>query len=348
MDKLNLEKLWKDSENIINQKHLLIVCNTKTTNLIGQGAFNLNSEYFSDDEFEEIVAMFSSIGIPIDFFTYEDDFFKYILKLKKSETSNIVVYNAAQSGYGAGRKSLIPAFCNLHNLNYTGSNAYVVALCRQKFHVNKILSELGVQVPKTWLYSNGWLLNKTPLVGTKILLKPIYESASIGINSDSIKIYEPKIDKYIRELEKNQNQPIIAQEFISGYEVEVPLIRVGNTMHTFNPVGISIDGVYNLKDGFLDYGRIYFDEYEFYDFNEKFKKTILLKECVNNVSFALGMEGLSRIDFRIQSDGTFYLTDVSTNPHFVSHSSVNFAFDLLKLTPNHIAKTIIASAIMKG
>ena len=349
METLSLEKLWQNAAETLKQKRLLIVCNTKmTSNNIIQGAFSLDSEYFSDDEFEQITAMFSSIGIPIDFFTYEDDFFRYILNLKESEKAKMIIYNAAQSGFGAGRKSLVPAFCNLHNLNCTGSNAYVASLCRHKFHVNKLLTQVGIRSPQTWLYSNGWLFNKSPSPGTKIILKPIYESASIGIDTASIQKYKPETDKHIQNLVKNQNQPIIAQEFISGYEVEVPQIRVGDLVCVLSPVGISVDGIRKLENDILDYKRIYFDQYEFYDFEKEFNCGVALSNCAADVASVLGMEGLCRVDFRIQSDGTFYVTDVSTNPHFVLHSSVDFAFSLIGLTSDCIVKTILSAAVMKG
>ena len=347
MKELSFEKLWTEAKEELENKHLAIVCNTKKSSVTSDShsPFSMDTEYFSDDEFEQIVLLFSSVGLDIDFFTYEDDFFRYVIE---KGPSNLLVYNAAQSGTGPGRKSLVPAFCNLHGIPCTGSNAYVVSLCRQKYHVNRILSKAGICVPETWLYSGGWLLDNKPAPNAKILLKPIYESASIGIDKSSVQFYSPMLDQQIHIRTAQHNQPMIAQEFIPGYEVEVPLVFVNNSVIQLPPVGISIDGINDLQDKILDYDRIYFDRYGFYDYADK-KPFIAqqLCDCAKKVAWILGMQGLCRVDFRIKSDGTHYVTDVSTNPHFVAHSSVNKAFQIAGLSPNDIAKTILSAAVMK-
>lgn len=343
----NMERLWSSAEEKLKRKKLILVCNAKKSPnaSVLLGSFNMDTEYFSDDEFEEVVSMFQTVGLHTDYFTYEDDFFHYVIECAPS---NLVVYNAAQSGVGPGRKSLVPAFCNLHAIPCTGSNAYVVSLCRHKYHVNKILSQAGISTPKSWLYQHDWLMDLHPPKDTKLLLKPIYESASIGIEDSSIRFYTKELDLLVKQLTEQHHQPIIAQEFIPGYEVEVPLLCVNNDIYQLPPVGITINGKHDLGDDILNYDRIYFDKYGFYDFSLEHKNMAeKLCSCAADVARLLGMEGLCRVDYRIKNDGTFYVTDVSTNPHFVSHSSVHFSFNALGLSSEHIAKTILSAAVEK-
>jgi len=337
------------SNKLIENKRLFVVCNTKAaTPSLTSDTFRMDTEYFSDDEFEELVAMFGVLGIPMDFFTYEDDFIKYILNHPNMDWSNVIVYNAAQSGIGAGRKSLVPAFCNLHNIVCTGSNAYVVSLCRHKYHVNRILAQNGIHVPKTWLYSVGWLQNEAPPSGTKIIVKPIYESASIGIDNMSIQVYEPKVDDFVSQRAIKHRQPMIAQEFVEGYEAESPQVCLNNRVYSLGVVGLAIDGEKNLGGKILDYDRIYSDKYEFYDMADEQMLISEMKQCAGDVVSILGMEGLCRVDFRINQNGSFFVTDVSTNPHFVSHSSVSFSINQLGYKPIHIAQAILNAAIIRG
>lgn len=347
MRELNLEKLWTAARKKLKDRHLILVCNTKihSTTVESRGLFNMDTEYFSDDEFEQVVSMFSSLGLATDYFTYEDDFFSYVIEYAPQD---LLVYNAAQSGTGPGRKSLVPAFCNLHGIPCTGSNAYVVSLCRHKFHVNQILAQAGIRVPQTWLYSNGWLAEQHPPLNMMVLFKPIYESASIGIDNTSIQVYTPQTDQLIFQRMEQQHQQIIAQEFIPGYEVEVPLLCVNGAICQLPPIGISVDGKHNLEREILNYERIYFDRYGFYDFAaEKHEISKELCLCASKTAQILGMEGLCRVDFRVRPDGCYYVTDVSTNPHFVAHSSVNSAFQILGLSPEHIAKTLLSAAVEK-
>ncbi len=348
MKNLVLKELWDSTEEQLMASVLHIVCNTQSASPIAscQGGFNMDTEYFSDDEFEQIAAMFGTLNVPTRFFTFEDDFFRYILNEKSSDNKNILVYNAAQSGSGPGRKSLIPAFCNLHDLKCTGSNAYVVSLCRNKYHVNRLLAQVGVPVPNSWLYTDGWLMDRPPANHTKLLLKPIYESASIGIDSQSIQVYGRETDELIQQRSMRLQQPILAQEFIPGYEIEVPFLRSGGGIFIMPPVGISLNGARMLGQEILDYERVYFDQYEFYDFREEPLCSQQINESVTNAVSLLGIQGLGRIDFRVASDGNFYVTDVSTNPHFIEHSSVHFAMCNLGLDPSKIAQSILSAALV--
>ena len=348
MHELNLERLWASAEKKLEGRHLILVCNTKMTpNAVeSSGLFHMDTEYFSNDEFEQVVSMFSTLALATDYFTYEDDFFRYVIE---HAPPKLLVYNAAQSGVGPGRKSLVPAFCNLHGIPCTGSNAYVVSLCRHKYHVNQILAHAGIRVPQTWVYSNGWLMEQHPPLNMLVLLKPIYESASIGIDGTSIQFYTSQTDQIIHHRMEQQRQPIMAQEFIPGYEVEVPLLCVNGAVCQLPPIGISVDGKHNLDREILNYERIYFDQYGFYDFAaEKYEISKQLCLCAAKTAQILGMEGLCRIDFRVKTDECYYVTDVSTNPHFVAHSSVNSAFQILGLSPEYIAKTLLSAAMEKG
>ena len=53
------------------------------------------------------------------------DFIKAVLENKIGNLEQLIVMNSSQKGTHIGRKSLVPAFCGLHNIKFTGSNAYV-------------------------------------------------------------------------------------------------------------------------------------------------------------------------------------------------------------------------------
>ena len=323
---------------------LCVVCNTKT---IKTQADIMSTEYFSENEFEEIVSLFSSLNMEMEFFLNEDDFIRFIVN--KQSLRHLVVYNAAQSGRGAGRKSLIPAFCNFYKIPCTGSNAYVVSLCRHKYHVNKLLSTASFSVPSSWLYINGIQDKNTPNENQKVILKPVYESASIGINNSSVIQYSnnKKILETIYKKQLSLEQPIMLQQFIEGFEVEIPVLSYNGVVIAFPPVGISINDIQLLGDLILNYELVYFDRYQFYDFTANSAFNGKLVQVAREATLFLGIEGLGRIDFRIQPNGNFYITDVSTNPHFVTHSSVHYAFQLNNLQSSDIATAIICCALSK-
>lgn len=329
---------------------LFIVCNTKmaTSSRSNYKDFDVATEYLSDIEFEQVISLFEQCQLKdIEIFQSEYSFIDYILKHRSQlHNEKIIVYSGAQSGTGAGRKSLIPAFCQLEGLPCTGSNPYVVSLCRQKYHVNKLLEISKLPVPETFVYNNGWLFDSKPLLQQEILLKPIYESASIGIDANSLKYYTNELDSEIQTRNIKMQQPIVAQQFIEGFEVEFPVYISQNDIFPLLPVGLSLsDNEPRMGKNFLDYERIYFDKYYFYNFKENENYNDEMETIVKNVVSLLGMHGLCRVDFRIANKSHFYITDVSTNPHFITHSSIHYAFKILNLPETSIAKSILLSAL---
>ncbi|MBQ4122632.1 ATP-grasp domain-containing protein [bacterium] len=329
---------------------LFIVCNTKSAAKKHKNyeGFDVATEYLSDIEFEEVISLFSQCNLNnIEIFQSEISFINYILN-NEDEIRNkkLIVYSSAQTGTGAGRKSLIPAFCKLEEIPYTGSNPYVVSLCRQKYHTNKLLENAKLPVPNTWLYDGEWLFGHKPLHNQEVLLKPIYESASIGIDSGSLIRYSDESDKDIHIRNINMQQPIIAQQFVEGYEVEFPVYVTSNNIYPILPIGLSLSPDETcMGRNFLNYEAIYFDKYYFYNFESNLNYNKEMVNVVTETVKLLGMKGLCRVDFRVKSKNDFYITDVSTNPHFITHSSINHAFKLINLSESAIAECILLSAL---
>ena len=135
---------------------------------------------------------------------------------------------------GPGRKALIPSICKYLNLRHTGSDSYRVCLCRDKFAIASILEANNIKVPKFQLYKGNNDLSLSEK--TKYIAKPLYESSSIGISKNNI-FYGNNIPyTYLNTLIKNLKQPLLIQEFISGYEIEVPILAGKQSLYAFSPV----------------------------------------------------------------------------------------------------------------
>ncbi len=322
---------------------LLIVCNAKnvTFTLKNYNGFSIDTEFLSDEELNEITSMANGQGIPFRIFYDEKDFIESLLSNDNKNFSHFIVYNSAQNGIGPGRKALIPSICNYFNIRYTGSNPYRVCLCRDKFAINALLSKINVKVPKSCLYQEKQdHLNLNNNV--TYIAKPIYESSSLGITHNNIFKGDAVPYSYLSDLSKRMQQPLLIQEFINGYEIEVPVLVGKNSNYVFKPVVLHKDKNSLMMDGeILDYDRIYNDDYFFSAFPNDLDDSAV-KATAEKVVNILGLNGLCRVDFRYLPNGDFYVTDVSTNPHFIKHSSVNFAFKQINLKDDDIFRTILA------
>lgn len=344
---IDLEQLIEKSNSLIKGKKLYAVCNIKNCDITSNNfnKFDIRTEYLSDNEFEQIDIMLNKCIHVEKYFFDEIEFINFVCTTNP-DINTMIVYNSAQSGIGIGRKSLMPAFCTSRGIKITGSNSYVVSLCRHKYHVIKLLEAHGFNVPKTYLYDKGWIYGQ-PKRDEIYLLKPIFESSSIGIDKESIIVFNDKTMKIIEAKQEEMKQPVIVQAFIKGYEAEVPCIALKNCIYTLNPVGIALsENEKVMGSNILDYEHVYFDNYSFYNLNDTSLNTQQITNDAKLATKILGLSGLCRIDFRINELRHNYITDVSTNPHFISHSSVNYAFRQLSLNSDNIMKIILGSALI--
>jgi D-alanine-D-alanine ligase len=293
-------------------------------------SYERSIEYFTEKELDQIVEAFRVNDFYCDVFVGEDEFLKWALGggAQRFPRKHVLVYNTAQSGSGAGRKSLIPAFCALHGLTTLNGNPYVVSLARHKYHVNAILNSVGIPVARTWWYlgARRWLHERRPPTGLLVLAKSTYESASIGISQRSALALNEQSEEQLDEMVAELAQPVVVQEFIAGREAETPIIA-GPQPIVLAPVGISINGENNLDSRFLSYERVAVNGYGFYDFGTDCPQTAdRLRQIAALTAAVLQLEGFCRVDCRISDAGQPFVTDVSTTPHLVTHSAFDFRF----------------------
>lgn len=334
MIKAELEAYKMFEEKFRSEILLVLVSNVegKTSEYDDYSETSVLSEYYTLDEYELISTTYKKLGYELINYFSEKEFMSAIINNNIHNLhKKIFVINSAQTGTYIGRKSLVPAFCDYFKIMHTGSNPYVVSLCRDKFHSSTILNQYMPTHLETYLYSftYGWLGGLRPSIGQKIIAKLNGESASIGLSYDNICIYSLDVDQTLKLLSKKYMQDIIVQPFISGYEVELPII-VGKSSFSLIPIGIEIDQQKMLGDKFLDYNSRFYHKYMLYNFDD-FNKEISerIKASALKATELLGIEGFGRIDFRISPTNQYYIFDIATNPHITIDSSYAYAFQEL-------------------
>ncbi|WDF49226.1 hypothetical protein PQ460_14525 [Paenibacillus sp. KACC 21273] len=338
-----IEKLLEQSKLVQKDYDIILLTNTRSkTRAINNQSINYseNNEFFSDQEYAEILKGIQSSGYYVESFFNEFEFITKTLAESYYKNSKII-YNLTRHGNHIGKKSLIPSFCDLLSIPYTGSNALVTSFCRSKYMYTKYLSSHEINTPRSWIYNSdgSWLNNQEPPHGTQILIKPMHESASIGLDSSSIQIYDKN---YKFNFQKDIKNSILIQEFIDGFECEVPLL-ISDKVYTLEPVGISIEGKMNLESRILTSDYSNNNNYGFYALEDKFESNIVdkIRTISNLVANLVGLENYGRIDFRITNSGVPYLIDIASSPYTTEHSSFDFAFKKIGFKNKDIYSSII-------
>lgn len=307
---------------------------------------SVTTEYFSEDEAAQILLGLQEAGFYTKLYPGEQEFIEGVLSgaFESLPRSRKLVYNTAQSGTGAGRKALVPAFCALRRIPICNSNAYVVSLARHKYHVYCVLRGSQIPVTDSWLFDGvGWLFGRQPPPGVKLIAKACFESASIGLDAGCVGELSNRYEAMLTEKVAALRQPYIVQRCVAGYEAEVPVIGFDSGTVALEPIAVTLDGDRRLGDRYLDYAIVENDLWNFADCGHLGETTVAgMRTAAEEVFRVLGMLGVGRIDFRIYDDGTFSVTDVSTTPHLVRHSSFAYAYECAERTHSDLLATVVA------
>lgn len=341
-----LEKLRAE----IKKLKIILIANSKDTPLSqGTNSKDIWIEFFNENEIEYLTNSLRKNGLYVDVYFSEQKFLQDILSYKYTDLNQLFVFNLARNGFGIGKKSLIPSFCDLMNIKYSGSDAYVCSLARNKFHCSKLLENFDCAGTPSWLYdsTSGWLLNEPPQ-NTQVIIKPMFESASKGITENSIiDTSHPQFMNRVVTSAIRSAQPMLVQKFIKGYECQIPFIKLHQ--HVFlQPTGISIDSQYELGNKIISEDLSYIYSYDYYDANLVLDELVCenLHQIAEKASNVIGINTYGRIDFRIDCNMTPYITDIATMPYIIEHSAFFHAFSSMGLSSEELLLSIICSALI--
>lgn len=300
-----------------------IVANTLKSNantLLAQASAD---ELFSRTEFAEIAsAIFDDFGF-VNVFYSEQDFINFVLNNNLSR--EIFVFNYARNGTKEGKKSLVPAFCDLFKIKYSGSNAFVISLLRNKFIYSNLLSKFNIPVPETCLYENKTFIgNPKALSETKIIVKNVCESASMNLTEDNVFIFDEKQTAKLEELKKKMNtKKILLQKFIEGKECEVLVFQDGNEYYAFQPVEIILK-----RKNIIDSKTSNSYDYGFADLSDTISSKVVQQIMLyaEKAARILNIKDYARFDFRINNSNEIYLIDIAGTPYSIKHSSISYLF----------------------
>lgn len=297
------------------------------------------TERFSIEEFNEIYQGIVAAGYFVQAIYFNEiDFINDYIE-HPDRYKNSIIYTLARNGLGDNKKTIIPSFCELLDLRYTTSPSLSCALARNKYYFSTLFNAHNVPVPKSWLHTDkGTWINGAPQNGTKVICKPASESASQGINESKIITASPELNH--RLLGTNY----IVQEYIEGFECEVPVFKVGNTVYVFPPIGIDLQG-----KSILDEDASEHNQYSFYRLDKRCPTEVIasIQTTAEKAFRLLQMNVYGRIDFRITPNGQPFIFDVSTTPYTTRHSSFAYAFNQLGFEYCDIYRAVISAALMR-
>ncbi len=139
-------------------------------------------------------------------------------------------FNIAESHFGNGRESQIPAVLEMLRIPYTASQVLTLALALDKPMTKRILMYHGLPTPEFQVFErvddpiDADLLNDAGELRFPMFIKPSREGTGMGVSAASIVTSVAQLRGQLAEHLRRYNQPILCERYIRGREVTLGLI----------------------------------------------------------------------------------------------------------------------------
>ena len=335
------------AESLREQIGVVLVTNLKerTKPIDDYATDSIVTEFLSNRELDDFIVGFEKAGIFCEVVVDEEGFIRWLHEGRhRFGRPQPLIYNITQNGTGSARFSLVPGLCRLHGLPLIDSDAYGAALGQHKFHVISLLEHFGLPVARSWWFTNHGWWPAAPPAGLRVIAKPTLDSASMGIRRDSVCVVDAQLEQRLADLSREFRQPITVQEFIPGFEVEVPVLEAKGA-ETCMAVGIALHGQRNLGDDIMAYDDVFADGYSFYDFATVDREQAGYLQAVARKAYVgLGFTGPARVDFRVSLSNGIKVMEVTAKPHLTAHTSFMHMIQAMGRPYSDLLKYIVGAA----
>ena len=230
-----------------------------------------------------------------------------------------------------GEDGKLQGYFDMIGIPYNTSSAAITSLTFQKFHCNQFLKNFGVNVAEAVLIKAGDQPNIDQIIEKVALpcfVKPTDGGSSFGVTKVKA---------------KEDLQPAIKTAFEHGSEVIVEAFLNGREL---------TNGVYRDSEGvkILPVTEI-ISENEFFDYDAKYngksdevtpanisdELTTKIKNITQSIYSTLGMKGIARIDYIVDSNEIPFVIEINSVPGMSKESIVP---QMIKVEKINLKKTI--------
>ena len=233
-----------------------------------------------------------------------------------------IVWNMSEGeGIGRCREARVPAFLEMLDIPFTGSDPLTLAATLDKSIAKRLIQGNGdLEIPEGYEFRpqashTQFLLRlKTLIERGPVLLKPSFEGSSKGILARClVKTFEDAWQTAF-QLATDYQQPILAEEFISGDEVTVGLVGNEDDLEVLGimrvvPKQADPEFIYSIEVKRDWKNRVGYEAPARFDT----ETTQRILDAARQAYHLLGCRDLARIDFRVR-DGIPYFIEANPLP----------------------------------
>jgi D-alanine-D-alanine ligase len=270
-----------------------------------------------------------------------------------------IVFNIAEGLRGVNREAHVPAICEFYGIPYSGSDPYTLSLCLDKRRTKEVLSFHGVPTAEFALVESMEDLEGTadgpgtrhvgrgtadaalvlrppslvPSFERPLFVKPLHEGSSKGITERNLVRSPDELRHQVAFLLESYDQPVLVERFLPGREFTCAVLGNGREARVLPLVGMNFDA---LPDGALPiYGyeaKWVWDTREdplpIFDCPAPIDDDLrgVIEDVVLRAYRVLGCRDWSRVDVRLDADGTPNVVEVNPLPGILPDPADNSCF----------------------
>lgn len=238
-----------------------------------------------------------------------------------------------------GEDGTIQGALEILGLPYTGSGPMASSLSMDKIMTKRVWLQHGLPTPRFAVLTAETDLPDAAALGWPLMIKPPHEGSTLGIT----KADGDDTLKTAYELAAGFDEEVLAEQFIRGRELTVPVLGKGTRARALPVVEIIAPG------GNYDYEHKYISNETRYICPAELDSTLTahIQELAVQAYRALGCEGWGRADFMLDGDGRPWLLEMNTSPGMTSHSLVPMSARAAGMSYGELCVAILATASCK-
>jgi len=215
-----------------------------------------------------------------------------------------------------GEDGKLQGYLDMVGIPYNTSSAAIMALTFQKFHCNQFLKNFGINVPEATLIKSDDEINESQIlekVKLPCFVKPTDGGSSFGVTKVK---KENELLTAIKAAFEHGTE-VVVEESIEGREVTCGVYRDSEGVKALPVTEVITENEY------FDYDAKYNGKsQEITPADLDVEVTIKIQSLTKEIYDVLGMKGIVRIDYIINSNETPFVIEINSNPGLSSESIV--------------------------